>query len=315
VTEGSLIRRQAGSSVDLISQVQSLRTMTKTLEVLSVNPSVTTIMDKDIRDLNLQCITNMEEAVETVKSATDLMESITPDFQIIVDTLIGFNQLKNPEEILRESAVLLRQMKPLMKKTSTLKENDECPADGGLGSFSILARQMAKLSKSPGLSHFHAVKAFLEQSVPDLERSAEVVSAVSTFNSNLKSISEGTAGLCKGSFQYAEASMGAMGEMMDSTADFLSSMKHWYGKTQHSIQVVGRLRFAVTKLRQITKVLGTQFGALEDEMQDCSTTSSALDIFGSADTLEDLSNVVEDIGIDNLEKQFNGISFDFNAGF
>merc|ERR1719400_543588 len=288
-------------------QSKNLRALTTEFKALADDPTFTALANQNFKDLNLQCISNMDEAVATMESATDLFESILPESQAIVDKLKSIEQLKNQDRSLKEFSVVMRMMQPLVEKTSAIKEVGDCPAAGGLGSFKALAIQMDELAQSPGLRFNPAVRTFLKLSVPQLELSAQVIEAVKKFHTEMHATTELTAGLCKGSFAYARATMKAMGVMMEKTADLLSSFDFYYGKTDQSLVVVEKLRFAAVKMDQITDQLEDHFAGLETENPECPTSGSGLDLWGSADTLEDLSNIVEDIGVENLQQQFKSL--------
>jgi hypothetical protein len=292
-------------------QSQNLRALTTELKILAANPAFAAVANQNIKDLDLQCISNIDEAVATLESATDLFESIVPESQAIVDKLKSIEQLKSPGKILREFSVVLRMVQPLVARTTSIKEIDDCPSAGGLGTFTILATQIRELAQNPGLRFNLEVRTALEQAVPQIELSAKVVAAVRTFHNDLQSISTSTAGLCKGSFQYARATMAALGTMMEKTADLLSSFDFYYGKTDQSLVVVEKLRFAAVKMDEITAQLEDHFAGLETGNPECPTSGSGLDLWGSADSLEDLSNIVEDIGVENLQQQFKSLSFNF----
>merc|ERR1719445_27925 len=287
-------------------QSQNLRALTSELKTLAANPIFATLANKNIKDQNLQCISNIDEAVDNMESAVDLFESIVPESQAIVDKLNSIEQLKSPERILKEFSVVLRMVQPLVEKTRAIKEIDDCPSVGGLGTFTLLASQMKELAQNPGLRFNFEVRTALEQAVPKLELSAKVVAAVRTFFNDLESISASTAGQCKGTLKYARTTMAAMGTLIEKTADLLSSFDFYYGKTDRSLAVVKKLRFAAVKVDEITDQLEDQFASLETENLDCTKSGSGLDLNGSADTLEDLSNIVRDI---DVEEQLKGISF------
>jgi len=288
---------QQTKNVDLPSLIKLSKDLAFTLRDLSAQPSSVTTINQMIRDINLPCISNIEEAIDNLETATELVETVGPEFEALTGKFTGLSQVSDPVSILREAADLMRLMSPLGEKLT--HNTDKC--QGNFVSLRSLSVLLGQMSTNPALSLSPGMKSQLKQS-------SSVISSVDTFITDLKSTSTSLENACSDSPNYSVDSLAALGSLMEHLSNLFSSLGD--AKTgEKIIQGKSYIDRVVADLRnQVDR--NEDLGLARSECPKGGWTASSA-------SLQDLAQLVDDVGIEKLTEQL-GTDFsdlDFNFAF
>ena len=199
------------STSDVVGKTRSLaRSLTSTLRGLATNPSSAAAVNQIISDNYSPCLNSIEEGLDSIQSATKLVESIGPDVQALMDKFNTFDQLSEPVQVVRETGALLRLLKPLTEKTG------ESSLEGcEVGSLRSLAVLTSELAAKPGINLGVREK---------LSRSSAAISSVTTYLTKLQLTSARLENFCTADNRYNRQAIGAIGDLMDDLADLYGAL-------------------------------------------------------------------------------------------
>merc|ERR1712241_418958 len=271
----------------IVGETRSLaRSLTSTLKGLAANPSSAARVNQIISDNYSPCLNSIEEGLASIQSATELVESIGPDVQALMDKFNTFEQLSEPVQVVRETGALLRLLKPLTEKTG-----EGSTGDCQVGSLRSLAVLTSELADKPGINLGVREK---------LRRSSADISTTSTYLTKLQLSSARLENFCSADNKYNRQSIAAIGDLMDELADLYGALGD--AKTGE------RIRYGKVYTDKVTAEL-TKLDTLGLGESDCAQHG---DVSAAAQTLEDLATLIDEVGIENLREQLGAdIDFDF----
>ena len=198
--------------------------------------------------------------------------------------------LRDEVEVVREVAAIFRALQPLLTKISPANPSSKiCSASSDrteayIRSLAVMLQEFSEIQVDP-------------QVRGKFEESATILSAVTAFLHQLRSQTKEFENFCFSDKESSTRGIRAMGEVIGSLADMAA--------------VLGNIRAAeeIRKGSGFTETMVTQLQAMNDLNSglDCSVT----DLASAANSMEDLANIIQDVGIDNLKRQLGvDLSFD-----
>lgn len=280
------------SSSDLVKETKSLaNNVIPTLKSLAANPRTAGTVDKIIKDNYSPCLNSIEEGISSLRTASDLVESIEPDVKALLDKFNSFTTLKDPVKILRETGSLMRLLAPLAEKTGFTGGRSDTGCD--VGSLRSLALLTSELAEKPNI--YRRVR-------EDLRKSSAYISTVTTYLTKLKATTARLSNFCTDDNKYKRDSITAIGDLMEDLADLYGSLGD--AKTGEKI------RYGKVYIDQVT----AQISKLDSVGLDSPDCTNHGDISASAQVLDDLAKLIEDVGLENLKEQL-GVDLNLNFDF
>jgi len=264
----------------LSNQVQS------TLKQLSSSPISVDIANKILS--NNECIGNLEEAIDAVETGTKLVESAGDDLKTLIEKVNNFGDLTDQVTALRETSDILRLVDPVVTKISP--ENPTSTCTGTFESLRSLAVDLDEL--------FDSKLAITFPVRTQLKESARKISAVVTFLTQLKSTSAKFSQICTAERKYNVEALGAVGDLMDNLGDLFGTL---------GIEKDGK-KFRNGK-EYVNKVLA-QVNEIDDLGLGEGDCDRQWDFSDTASTLDDLAALIEEVGLEDLQKQL-GVDLSF----
>merc|ERR1719397_1382571 len=271
-------------TTDIIKQTRTLsNSVQQTLRNLAANPASAVIVDRIIGDKDNVCLNSLEEGLNYIETATGLVENAGNDIKQLIKKVNSMKKLRDPAEVVGEVAAVLRILEPLVNKIAP-SNPEVCQAspEQGFGSLRSLAVVVADLAEDPSLDNLQVSPAGREE----LRKSANAISAVTSFLTQLRQTFFRFQTIC------------TVGELINHLADLFGSLGGI--KTGESIRK-GK-RFVERVVGELAKIGPMDLGTL-----DCSRPG---DFSLAAHTMDDISTLIKDVGVNNLQQQL-GINLDF----
>jgi len=251
------------------------------------SPASQTIQNVFNRD-NI-CLNNIEEAVQAIQEGSSLVEASEGDLRTLSSRLESLTRLTDEAEVVREVASIFRALEPLITKISPAKNSIKICSGSPEAYISSLSALLEELSENSEIQ---------SQARGSLAQSAPVLNSVTTFISRLRSQNTDFQNVCSTDEESRNRGISAMGEILGSLADMAARL----GNTRVAEEISKRKGIPDQIFRQLTeKDIGLELGL------DCSAT----DLSGTAATLEDIANVIRDIGFDTLKSEL-GVDIDLS---
>ena len=318
-------------NVNIVTQTRSLADSVRTtLRQLAADPNSALIVDRIIRENYSSCITSLEEGIASIETATAQLERAGPEVRALVTKVKAFVDLTQPEEFVRNAAEILRLLGPLVTRFRPVNPNS-CRASPR----SSLGELLNELSNSPQL--------FLSpQGRAQLKQSASIISAVTSFLTQLRSTLTRFENICTADKQGTLDYINAMGDIMVNLADLFDSVggsamtgenlrkgqafvaqitvsyrfKECYtmieplrsklSAIQHFLFIDAQKVFSSIMFfpqAELSKIDNLGLGDL-----DCNSPG---DLTKAANTLEEVATLIDEIGLENLQQQL-GINLPFS---
>jgi len=255
------------------------------LRDVSSNTYAEAAVDKFLKNNDYNCISSLEEGVRSIERAVSLLDTNRASVEDISRSVETFLDLKDPIKILRESSRLLRLLQPLYN-------SDRGEADFDLEKMRCLAVMMDNLASDKELR-------LGSRGSGELRQTAVIISATTSFMQRLRRQFRRLDNICSDSDRQLNAdSILAIGDLSDDIADLYVALG--------SLQTGEKIRSGKKNLLRVTGELSKikDLGPIEIEC------NSSGDFSKAARRLEELANLIEDIGLDKLEEQL-GIDLSF----
>jgi len=281
------------SSTDIIQQTRTLANSVKsTLRSLARDPDSAVIIQKIIGDKDNVCLNSLEEGIAGIETATQLVEKAGDDIKALISKVERFTKLKDPATVVKEVAAILRILEPLVKNIAPSNpEICQATPDEAFGSLRSLAVLVDSLASSYQLNLSPEGRALLK-------KSGSTISAVTTFLTQLRETFSRFEEICTADKQYNLEAVNAIGDLMVHLADLAGSL----GGVKIGESIRKGKVFTERIVAQLNKIDNLDVGTL-----DCTSPGN---FSVAAQTLEDLSVIIEDVGIESLQEQL-GINLDF----
>jgi len=273
------------SSGSIVSQSRQLTEYVKlTLRQFAKDPVASPYVDRIIGAS--PCLSSLEDAIASIDVSIRLLEDSEPELVRLVDTVESMQKYKDVETLVRVSADIVRQLGVLIPKLAP--ENPEVCGDSPSVSFSVIqtvADVIRDISKDQNI--------YLSLSGrQELETSAKAVEGVLVFIKQLGSTFSGfNKEGCTEEKAENEAALKSIGTMLES----LASMFESFGGLEEAESVRERAAYLGKIVEAIESSDLVDVGTL-----DCNRPG---DTRLAAETLDDIADLIADIGLDNLARQ------------
>ena len=204
---------------DIIAQTRALsNSVQATLRQLASDPASAVIVNRIINDKDNICLSSLEEGIAGIETSTKLVEAAGNDIKALIAKVQSFQSLSSPPTVVREVGNILRILGPLINniapKNPIICQATSTQAFGSLRSLAVLVDELAatnQLALSPaGRSQ--------------LKESANTISAVTTFLTQLRANFARFNQICTADKQYNIESINAVGDLMVNLADLFGSL-------------------------------------------------------------------------------------------
>lgn len=269
------------------------RTMSKTLvaalRAMSYNPSASETFEKIFADESI-CLNNVEELIQATEEGTRLVELAEGDLLTLksrVENMIALGEDGDEAAVVREVASILRALDPLVKKIAptSLTVCNGSP-DSVVSSLLSLSSVIKKLSEEPAVN-YETRKTFSQFS--------EVVSKVTSLVGQLRDQTQEFQNICAGDKESSSKAIKALGDIIKKIADMTSSFQSEQTAEQ------------IEKGNKLTENIAAQLQQMKDiDVGDLDCSAS--DLNGAAASMEDLANIIQEVGIETLKLQL-GVEF------
>lgn len=269
------------------------RTMSKTLvaalRAMSYNPSASETFEKIFADESI-CLNNVEELIQATEEGTRLVELAEGDLLTLksrVENMIALGEDGDEAAVVREVASILRALDPLVKKIAptSLTVCNGSP-DSVVSSLLSLSSVIKKLSEEPAVN-YETRKTFSQFS--------EVVSKVTSLVGQLRDQTQEFQNFCAGDKESSSKAIKALGDIIKKLADMTSSFQSEQTAEQ------------IEKGNKLTENIAAQLQQMKDiDVGDLDCSAS--DLNGAAASMEDLANIIQEVGIETLKLQL-GVEF------
>jgi len=241
------------------------------------------------------CIRSFDDAISATEAASKIMKDSAPDLETFLTT---FETIKDEKDILvlmRGSATMLRQMDVLIPKLAKFPLSTQCRISPSkhLEGLQELAALISKLSSTNTIDFPVDVKGYLE-------RSAKIMKATANFMEKFIETFKKFNKFCSTDSEYSAAAVTAVGDMFENTAQYLNDLGSDFDLTDIKNK---NIKFT-TGLVDTIKELSEQ----DLPFLTCSTSGNYKK---TAEDLEDIADVVEEIGLEDLSDQL-GVKFDLS---
>merc|ERR1719397_1770726 len=287
-------------TTDIIKQTRTLsNSVQQTLRNLAANPASAVIVDRIIGDKDNVCLNSLEEGLNYIETATGLVENAGNDIKLLIKKVNSMKKLRDPAEVVGEVAAVLRILEPLVNKIAP-SNPEACQAspEQGFGSLRSLAVVVADLAEDPSLDNLQVSPAGREE----LRKSANAIYAVTSFLTQLRQTFFRFQTICTADKQYNLQSISAIGDLINHLADLFGSL----GGIKIGESTRKGKRFVEKVVGELAKIGPMDLGTL-----DCSRPG---DFSLAAHTMDDISKLIKDVGVNNLQQQLGiNLGFVFNA--
>jgi len=281
------------NSGDIIADTRALSNQVQTtLRELASDPTSAVIVNRIILDKDTICISNLEEGISGIETATKLLERSGNDIKTLIAKVNSIGSLTDQATVVRAVADILLILEPVVNKIAP--ENPViCGATPGqsLGSLRNIAAVVNDLSFTDKLS-------LGEDQRRQLKDSASTISAVTTLLSQLRSSFVKFSKICTPDKQYNLEAISAVGDLMVNLADMFGSL----GGIKKGNQIRLGKDYVNKLVTQINKIGDLGLGDF-----DCDRPG---DFSVAANTMKDLATIIDETGIEELQNQL-GIDLSF----
>eukprot|EP00090_Calanus_glacialis_P029210 TRINITY_DN4686_c0_g1_i5.p1 TRINITY_DN4686_c0_g1~~TRINITY_DN4686_c0_g1_i5.p1 ORF type:complete len:367 (-),score=107.45 TRINITY_DN4686_c0_g1_i5:195-1295(-) len=280
-------------SGNVVEQTRAQADSTKAvLTSLASNPRAAKYIERAI-DVS-KCLESVEDAIDGIEGAAKLVEKNGPEILKLVETVESLENEKDVTKLVKAAANILRILDDLIPNLAakSSKQCDASPADT-IEAFKELAGLVGDISNARDLQLSYSTRQQLTLSSKIL---SEVTSFLGKINKSLSSFGE----LCNKDKDYNINVINAIGDIMESMAVLFDNL----GSVDRAKEIKSKGEFV--------KKAVDAFSDLDiDSTLECGTAGS---LKALAQTLDDLSQIVEDIGIEKLTKEL-GIDLEFINSF
>merc|ERR1712142_334950 len=265
------------------------------LRDLAINTTSAGIVNRIINDKDNICLKDFEEGIVGIETATQLLERAGTDVKTLIKKVESIKGLTDPATVVRAVADILRLLEPVVNKIApespVICEASPDEAFGSLRSLSALVDELAYTDKL----------ALSDEGRRQLKESGSSISAVTTFLTRLRSTFSTFEEICTENSEYNIKAIGAVGDLIVNLADLFGTL----GGIKQGEQFRKGKDFINKVVAQLNKIDDLGFGTT-----DCERPG---DFSVAASTMEDLSTIIDEVGIEKLQKELGiNLSFVFN---
>ena len=158
------------------------------------------------------------QAIAAIEEGTGLVERSSGDIKALISRANNFQRITEPAAAVREASAILKILAPLVRSIApTNVAVCQATPDQAFGSLRSLAVMLEEVAESQSIQMSAPVRA-------ELRQSASIVSAVTTFITQLRSTFYRFQNICTSDKQYNMESLTAIGDLMVHLADLSASL-------------------------------------------------------------------------------------------
>jgi len=255
----------------------------KTLRKLAANPSAAQYMKKTFQVGD--CVKTVEEAIAAIENGASIIEGAEPQLTKLISTLSGLDDSSDIIEVTKTSVDVLRQMETLMPKLAPANP-DICGSsfEVAFETLQTVGDVLNEISEDNLLELSRVTRL-------ELKISREIVVSANIFLKKLRQNFSDLDANCTSDKGYNVRALKAMGSMLNDLADLFREL----GDQEGEKEIREKTKFADKIAATIKNFPVADVGGL-----DCNNPG---DFETTARMLEDLVNLIEEVGIDKLKNQ------------
>merc|ERR1711892_1280820 len=260
-----------------------------TLRKLANNPKASRYMQRVF--LTGDCVQSVEEAFDAIENGVSIIEGAKPELRRLLSTVKRIDDDSDILQVTKTSAEILRQMESLIPWLAPSNENF-CGStfEVTYETLKTVGNILYEVSEDRSLGLSKVTKL-------ELKISKEIVDSMTNFLGELKDTFADLRNHCTSHKGYNVRSMQAIGSMLHALADLFKNLGDNEGereireKTSLTLKIAGAIR---------------NFPKSDVGNLNCNSLG---DFEATARMLEDLSELIEEVGIENLKSQLgvNGL--------
>merc|ERR1712142_25489 len=284
------------NSGDIIKDTRVLSNQVqRTLRKLAANSTTAGIVNRIINDKNNICLKDINEGIAGIETATKLVERAGNDIKLLIKKVKTVSALTDPATVVRAVADILRLVEPVVNKIAPESPVIcEATPDEALGSLRSLGALVDELAYTNQL--VISAKGRLQ-----LKDSASTISAVTNFLTQLRSTFSSFKEICTPDKEYNIKAISAVGDLIVNLADMFGTL----GGVKKGENIRKGKTYVNKIVAQLNKIDDLGLGTT-----DCDRPG---DFSIAASTMEDLATIIDEVDIEELQKQLGvDLSFVFN---
>jgi len=257
-----------------------------TLRMLARNPTSAKYIDRVFESGD--CIKDMEEAIAAIEQGTQLIENAEPQLKTLLDMTDKLSRKSNIIEITRASADIMRELETLLPKLAP--KAAQCGSTSAT-TFAALHNVAAVINDVSGDSSLDLPEIGKLQ----LKISSKVVTAVTNFLAKLKDTTEDLQNICTTDRKYNARAISTIGEMLEDLAELFFNLGDFNSAEK------------IKEKKPITDKIVTLLSAAPSFGTGSLVCNQPGNFRAAAEMMENLANLLEEFGLENLKKQI-GVS-------
>jgi len=280
---------KSSSRLDFISETRrQTEELKATLRLLARNPTSAKYIDRVFASGD--CIKDMEEAIAAIEQGTQLIENAAPQLKDLLDITDKLSRKSNIIEITRVAADVMRELEVLLPKLAPKQAQCGSTSSTAFAALHNVAAVIDDVSRDSSLDLPKTVKL-------QLRISREIVTAVTNFLAKLKDTTEDLQNICTTDNKYNARAISTIGEMLEDLAELFFNL----GDFQSAEKIKEKKPITDKIARLLSSAPSTGAGSL--------VCNQPGDFRATAAMMEDLAKLLEQFGLENLQKQigFSGI--------
>merc|ERR1711892_899556 len=250
---------------------------------LAANPSAAQYMKKTFQVGD--CVKTVEEAIAAIEDGASIIEGAEPELTKLISTLSGLDDTAEIIEVTKTSVDVLRQLETLMPKLAPANP-DICGS-----SFEVAFETLQTVGDILNEISEDNLLELLRVTRLELKISREIVVSVNIFLKKLRQSVSDLGTNCTTDKGYNVMALKAMGSMLNDLADLFRDL----GDQEGEKEIREKTKFTAKIAAAITNFPDADVGVL-----DCNNPG---DFETTARMLEDLVNLIEEVGLDKLKNQ------------
>jgi len=254
-----------------------------TLRKLANNPKASRYMKRVF--LTGDCVQTVEEAIAAIENGASIIEAAKPEMTRLLSTVNRIDDDSDILQVTKTSAEILRQMESLIPKLAP--SNDKfCGStfDVAYETLKTVGDVLYEVSEDRSLGLSKVTKL-------ELKISKEIVDSVTIFLGELRDTFTDLSSHCTSHKGYNVRSLQAIGSMLHALADLFKNL----GDNEGEKEIRDKTSLTNKIARAIENFPESDIGNL-----NCNSPG---DFEATARMLEDLTKLIEEVGIDKLKSQ------------
>jgi len=283
--EGAFVSRTPVPG-DIIEQTRTqMDSLKNTIIFLTRKPDAAPILEKVFAGRNDNtCITNIREAIEAIETTTEMVENAGSEIKLIVEYVQEFPKIQNMSEVVRQSAKIIGLLDVLLEKLSPPSSACDPSSAGDLLSMRNLESLLIDLSAKEDLYYTPQVRQILKNSAGILSKATTFLEKESHFKFD----------------HFCTEDLGHNLDFITAVVNMMGDLANLYTELGGDIAAKD-----IKKQQDFTKKLLTKIDKLGNVEPVGLYCDTPLAFERVAEDMEDLADLMDDIGLDNLCRQLD----------